>query len=712
MKHIKTLKIDIDKKNFEVIPSVQYDSNTRFLHIQLLNNSVPCDITGCSVILSGVKEDGTSIFNSCDVINPEIAFIQAEITEQMNVIPGLIDCEIKIYDGEGVLTSKKFTIKVTASQTSRSVVSSNEFKALTDALNKVQAIDNKAEKAEVKKLSSQLDKKANELSNRIDNIVANAGDGTKDTEIIDARGGDTCLNNRLVGIENGEYINEISFNKIKKARPKGEIYTIDNFNTWSKWSAVSADVNKVTSLDNGGIEIAIKETLTSNLVVSKNGVNLQGKKLTLKFDITVKSTISDSDRFTLSLNDSITLKTIYLSEFKIGKTTTVSIDFNDNKLLNGKLALVLNKPCSCRLENLKLEECMTIEGYQTLEEVVTDVEELKLKSQNIKDFILPSVIPAVKEFETNIFWDNILLNTNIKSVERIDIANSIGGRNNVMEDRWRIYLPSNTTDITQTFNIYFNDTKNISKTIKADVKVLDKNIGSGQTRKIIFIGDSLTDNNVYEPELLNLFKNDVMNIELLGSRGNAPNLHEGRAGWTTKHYCTQSSFNNRTNAFWNPSTSKFDFSYYMNNQNYANVDYVFINMGTNDMANSNTETLGYFTEMLNSIKAFNSNIVVFVGLCPPLSSRSDTYGYKNKRIELMQMLLNKFDKRQDERILINPLVLNIDAANGFPTQLITGTRHSEELKVLTDNTHPLNSEYFKMADTIYCSIKYAASLGY
>lgn len=157
MKHIKTLKIDIDKKNFEVIPSVQYDSNTRFLHIQLLNNSVPCDITGCSVILSGVKEDGTSIFNSCDVINPEIAFIQAEITEQMNVIPGLIDCEIKIYDGEGVLTSKKFTIKVTASQTSRSVVSSNEFKALTDALNKVQAIDSKAEKAEVEKLTSQLD---------------------------------------------------------------------------------------------------------------------------------------------------------------------------------------------------------------------------------------------------------------------------------------------------------------------------------------------------------------------------------------------------------------------------------------------------------------------------------------------------------------------------------------------------------------------------
>lgn len=193
MKYIKTLKIDIDKKNFEVIPSVQYDSNTRFLHIQLLNDSVPFDITGCSVILSGVKEDGNPIFNSCDIINSEIGFIQAEVTEQMNAIPGNIDCEIKIYDGEGVLTSKKFTIKVTASQTSRSVVSSNEFKALTDALNKVQAIDNKAEKAEVEKLSSQLDTKASQIEleverKRIDSFTSlSEGSTTGDAELLDAR---------------------------------------------------------------------------------------------------------------------------------------------------------------------------------------------------------------------------------------------------------------------------------------------------------------------------------------------------------------------------------------------------------------------------------------------------------------------------------------------------------------------------------------------
>lgn len=117
--------------------------------------------------------------------------------------------------------------------------------------------------------------------------------------------------------------------------------------------------------------------------------------------------------------------------------------------------------------------------------------------------------------------------------------------------------------------------------------------------------------------------------------------------------------------------------------------------------------------MVKSIKAFNPNIVVFIGLCPSLSSRCDKYTLNNKRIELMKMLLQEFDNRQGERIIINPLVLNFDARNGFPTKNISGTRHAnEEVKVVIDYTHPLNSEYYKMSDTNYCSIKYAVSLGY
>ena len=143
MKHIKTLRIDIDKKNFEVIPSVQYDTNTRFLHIYLLNNSIAFDITNCSVKISGTKPDGTNIFNNCNIINAKEGFVEAELTEQMNAVAGKIKCELKIYNGNGVLTTKQFNIEVTESITSKEIVSTNEFKALTDAINSVQNIDNR-----------------------------------------------------------------------------------------------------------------------------------------------------------------------------------------------------------------------------------------------------------------------------------------------------------------------------------------------------------------------------------------------------------------------------------------------------------------------------------------------------------------------------------------------------------------------------------------
>lgn len=168
MKHIKKIKIDIDKKNFEVIPSVQYDSNTRFLHINLLNGSVPFDLTGCSVKISGTKPDGTAIFNNCTIVSAKEGFIEMELTEQINAVPGTVKCELKLYNGKGVLTTKQFEIEVTASVTSKEITSSDEFKALTDALNEVNNIDNKFES-----LTSEAVKEATEKE--IQKQIANGG---------------------------------------------------------------------------------------------------------------------------------------------------------------------------------------------------------------------------------------------------------------------------------------------------------------------------------------------------------------------------------------------------------------------------------------------------------------------------------------------------------------------------------------------------------
>lgn len=174
MKHIKKMKIDIDKKNFEIIPSVQYDSNTRFLHINLTNGSIPFDLTGCSVKISGTKQDGTAIFNNCTIINAKKGFVEVELTEQINAIPGTVKCELKIYSESGVLTTKHFDIEVTAPITaSKEIVSSNEFKALTDALKVVQGIDNKADKEKVEEKFCEVYEQLDNVETEIDTYFLN-----------------------------------------------------------------------------------------------------------------------------------------------------------------------------------------------------------------------------------------------------------------------------------------------------------------------------------------------------------------------------------------------------------------------------------------------------------------------------------------------------------------------------------------------------------
>lgn len=174
MKFIKTLKIDINKNNYETIPSVEFDKNARFLHVYLLNNSVPFDLTGCSVKIYAIKADNTEIFNNCKIIDCKKGFVEIELTEQMNARAGSMECELKIYSVDGVLTTKTFIINISKSITrAASITSTAEYNALTDALNKVQGIDNKANKVEVEEkfeeFGSQLDTKANEIKSLNDN---------------------------------------------------------------------------------------------------------------------------------------------------------------------------------------------------------------------------------------------------------------------------------------------------------------------------------------------------------------------------------------------------------------------------------------------------------------------------------------------------------------------------------------------------------------
>lgn len=148
----------------------------------------------------------------------------------------------------------------------------------------------------------------------------------------------------------------------------------------------------------------------------------------------------------------------------------------------------------------------------------------------------------------------------------------------------------------------------------------------------LVIGDSTVGSwGLMTEQMLNVFDENNKILTLLGTQhsGNtdARNMHEGRGGWSAKIYCTEATHGNYTNPFLN--NGHFDFSYYMQQQEYSAPDFVVIQLGINDVSNISMsefktvseQALMYEKEMIDSILAYNSNIKVLIN--PPTTPTSD-----------------------------------------------------------------------------------------
>ncbi len=137
------IQLDFNKENDLKVPSVQYDSGSRFVKIKLQRNKSPFEIDGYRVTVVANKVDGTEIMNDCTILDGVNGVVQFEITEQFNAVEGVVDCQLKLFKGKTLLTSMPFSINVVKSVSTKEIVSSNELKTLVNALGEVQDIDNR-----------------------------------------------------------------------------------------------------------------------------------------------------------------------------------------------------------------------------------------------------------------------------------------------------------------------------------------------------------------------------------------------------------------------------------------------------------------------------------------------------------------------------------------------------------------------------------------
>lgn len=497
------------------------------------------------------------------------------------------------------------------------------------------------------------------------------------------------LNNK---IEQGYYINRNM--PVPLPNIVSSSYDIKYLYRMSDLGRSITGIESAFTFDNMGVTINLNNW-TQNRTLFKANINVNNEDVSIVFNMRVLSHGNGLERFNIVKDLATNLKTIQTVEYELNKDYQIIVPCNNNTG-NIRLDILFLTNLHVKLDNLKIVTPISNVDFAELEE-------------NSK-LIIPSKIPCGINYETNIYYDNILENSYIENIQAVVPSSYFGNTGNSQKERLRIYQ-SGTNPITSYLSLRTKNNNKQKTVYNYQLIPLNQNIANNKTKKILIIGDSLTQAGVYQTELNRLLESNNFTAEFLGTRGTAPLYNEGRGGWSLKEYCENESYNGITNPFYN---NGFDFSYYMTNQSYDSVDYVFINMGTNDMRNENVDTFDYYDEVISSIKEYDENITIFVGIAPPLSSidiMEMGFYPRNKKLQLAEHILSTYQNKENQGYFIVPFYLNFDAKTQFAKTRITSNRYEDGYcDLINDNTHPTNSGYYRMADTMLYSILYALSL--
>ncbi|MBR6552503.1 MAG: SGNH/GDSL hydrolase family protein, partial [Clostridia bacterium] len=147
---------------------------------------------------------------------------------------------------------------------------------------------------------------------------------------------------------------------------------------------------------------------------------------------------------------------------------------------------------------------------------------------------------------------------------------------------------------------------------------------------VLVLGDSTVFAGSMTQIMLDVFEENNAKLILHGTMGYGENLYEGRGGWRSYDYCNMYENDGLRNPFYNEC---FDFSYYMESQEYDDLDAVIIQLGINDVKRftfenySSKKTLSAFDSMISSIKEYDEEINIIISL--PLLPNSNVEVYDN-----------------------------------------------------------------------------------
>lgn len=334
------------------------------------------------------------------------------------------------------------------------------------------------------------------------------------------------------------------------------------------------------------------------------------------------------------------------------------------------------------------------------------IEQLKSQlniTKNYTEIALPKNIRAFVGQTMQIYFDNIVS----FPLDEVLVSVSCNNKGKIFDDRWE-YTPTAAENFNLEISVY---TKYYELLEKQVFSVVVDDTTTKTSTKVLVLGDSTVNNGGETNKILSLAGLDEgFDVELLGTRGNSANKHEGYGGWSTNTFVNSASAvvggkgDPVTNPFYNPETSTFDFSYYMTNQSYDAVDVVFIQLGINDMASANdsnrqTKIEQYLANMqviINSIKAFNPDIKIVVNLITLCTADQNLFA-------------ESFDSRQTAwGAALNFYLTNLELEKTFASVENVYTswfNASLDRTKIKDAVHPTDEGYNQLGTQMYYFLK-------
>ncbi|KYQ82952.1 hypothetical protein AWW72_16340 [Acinetobacter sp. NRRL B-65365] len=231
------------------------------------------------------------------------------------------------------------------------------------------------------------------------------------------------------------------------------------------------------------------------------------------------------------------------------------------------------------------------------------------------------------------------------------------------------------------------------------------------------------------------------NIEFIGTRGDEVVKHEGRGGWRAAHYLNNASVGDDpqtaiSNAFWNPSTSQFDLSYYLNQNGFSGVNStgsnltIIIQLGWNDVYNSTAKQaaidLGLLIDKIRATHPSTNIICLGLNQAPDLMFKTYTGSrFVSKRevfeaiklfndeykamiatktnVDFLQISCTFCSEIGYEKTTIDP---NTNPALRDPNWHRLSARSSTHLEAVDDHVHPNAVGYAMIADTVFYKLLY------